>query len=187
MQGLKFLLFLFVLLPGILCKMADEKITYKAIGYFETSYNPATGAPRQALLKPDEKGLIVLKEQYSAALVELDEFEYITVLFHFHLAEGWEAEIRPPESKHRFGLFATRSPQRPNPIGVSVIRLDSISENTLYISGADAFDGTPVLDIKPYLPSVDCPKSKINEEAEKELGHHSDDFITDSVYLHSPD
>ena len=72
--------------------------------------------------------------------------------------------VRPPESDHEYGLFATRSPRRPNPIGLSLIKLDSISDNKLFVSGIDAFGGTPVLDIKPFLPSID---SKITEKNTK--------------------
>ena len=81
------------------------------------------------------------------------------------------------------GLFATRAPSRPNPIGFSIVKLEKIENGILYISGIDAFDGTPVLDIKPYLPSVDCIKSIQNELIEIELGHHDEDFIEDSTFF----
>jgi tRNA-Thr(GGU) m(6)t(6)A37 methyltransferase TsaA len=79
---------------------------------------------------------------------------------------------RPPASnpEYTFGLVATRSPNRPNPIGLATIKLEKIENGILYVSGADAFDGTPVLDIKPYLPSIDGVKSSKNELIEKELG-----------------
>jgi tRNA (Thr-GGU) A37 N-methylase len=79
-------------------------------------------------------------------------------------------------------VFSTRSPKRPNPIGLSIVKLESIKDGVLTISGVDVFNGTPVLDIKPYLPSVDCVKSIQNEFIEKELGHHDENFITDSTF-----
>ncbi len=159
-----------------------DTIEYQAIGYFETSNTPAKGAPRQGMLMPEKKGIIKLNQGFKESLNELDEMEYIIVLYHFHLAEGWESIVVPPESHHSFGMFATRTPRRPNPIGFSVIKLDSIHDLNLYVSGVDAFNGTPVLDIKPYLPSVDCPQSRINLEKEEEFGHHDNDFITDTLY-----
>jgi len=89
--------------------------------------------------------------------------------------------VSPPESGHRFGLFATRSPKRPNPIGLSVMRITHVDVETgvITLAGCDAFDGTPVLDIKPYLPSVDMVESDKNAKTEKELGHHDEETIKD--------
>ncbi|MBN1926338.1 MAG: tRNA (N6-threonylcarbamoyladenosine(37)-N6)-methyltransferase TrmO, partial [Prolixibacteraceae bacterium] len=111
-------------------------------------------------------------------------FEYIIVLYHFNEVERWEPIVNPPASdhEHNFGLFSTRIPKRPNPIGFSIVKLEKIKNGVLYLSGLDAFEGTPVLDIKPYLPSVDCPKSVQNEMIEKVLGHHDEDFIEDSTF-----
>ena len=124
---------------------------------------------------------IILDTIYEQALESLDQFEYIFVLFHFHEASGWEAIITPPESDHEYGIFATRSPRRPNPIGLSLIKLDSIINNKLFVSGIDAFNNTPVLDIKPFLPSVDYVVSEKNMVSEIYLGHHDEDFINDSL------
>ncbi len=160
-------------------------IIYHPIGYFETDYTPETGAPRQGILIADSKGKIILKPEYGGdALDFLDWFEYIIVLYHFDLAEGWNAHVEPPASnhEHNFGVYTTRSPKRPNPIGLSVVKLKKISGDTLFISGVDAFDGTPVLDIKAYLPSVDMIKSLQNEMIEIELGHHDELFINDSIF-----
>ncbi|MCK5536402.1 MAG: tRNA (N6-threonylcarbamoyladenosine(37)-N6)-methyltransferase TrmO [Bacteroidales bacterium] len=160
----------------------NKQMNIEPIGYFETNYRPSTGAPRQGILEPENSGKIILDKKYTGALLELDEFEYIIVLYWFDKMETWTPTIRPPESHHEFGMFATRSPKRPNPIGFSVIKLDSIRENILYLRGIDAFNGTPVLDIKPYLPSIDAIKSTKNEAVEEELGHHDEQFIDDSTF-----
>lgn len=162
----------------------NDNIVYHPIGYFDTEYTTKTGAPRQGTLVPEGKGRIILKPEYRDALDFVNWFEYIIVLFHFHLVQGWESHVEPPASNHEhdFGLFSTRSPKRPNPIGFSIIKLEKISGDTLFVSGIDAFDGTPVLDIKPYLPSVDMIKSVQNELIEKELGHHDDIYIKDSIF-----
>jgi len=162
-----------------------QPIIYKSIGVFHTKYTPKTGAPRQGVLMPEGKGTIEIYPEYQTALKDLDLFEYIIVLYHFSEVERWEPTVNPPASthEHNFGLFATRSPKRPNPIGFSIIKLEEIKNGILYVSGVDAFDGTPILDIKPYLPSVDCIKSVQNELIEKEMGHHDEDFINDSTFF----
>jgi len=164
---------------------AQKKITYSPIGVFHTNYTPETGAPRQGILMPETKGEIEIFPPYRSALKTLDLFEYIIVLYHFNRVVHWEPTVNPPASthEHNFGLFSTRSPKRPNPIGLSIVKLEKIENGILYISGIDAFDETPVLDIKPYLPSIDCIKSSRNECIEKELGHHDEKFINDSTFF----
>lgn len=159
-------------------------IQYTPIGIIHTGYSPGTGAPRQGILMPETKGTIELYPEYHCALNTLSLFEYIIVLYHFNEVERWEPTVNPPaaDHEHNFGLFSTRIPKRPNPIGLSIVKLEKIKNGVLYISGVDAFEGTPVLDIKPYLPSVDCPKSVQNEMIEKILGHHDEDFIDDSTF-----
>jgi tRNA-Thr(GGU) m(6)t(6)A37 methyltransferase TsaA len=163
---------------------ADSQITYSPIGFFKTGYTPETGGPRQGVLRPDGRGEIHIFEEFRPALKELDLFEYIIVLYHFSSAGKWHPTVNPPAAKHNhnFGLFSTRSPKRPNTIGFSIIKLEKIKDGVLHVSGVDAFDGSPVLDIKPYLPSVDNIKSEINERVEKVMGHHDEDFITDKTF-----
>ncbi len=161
-----------------------SEITYQPIGIFHTEYTPQSGAPRQGILMPEGQGRIEIFPEYIEALQTLNLFEYIIVIYHFHEVKTWSTPVHPPGSddQHEFGLFATRSPKRPNPIGFSVIKLNKIESGSLYVSGIDAFDGTPVLDIKPYLPSIDCIKSVQNELIESELGHHDEILIKDSTY-----
>lgn len=162
-----------------------KKIVYEPIGVFHSDYSPETGAPRQGILLPETQGKIEIYPKYRDALNTLGFFEYIIVIYHFSEVERWESRVNPPSSyeEHNFGLFSTRSPKRPNPIGFSIVKLEKIEDGILYISGVDAFEGTPVLDLKPYLPSVDCVKSIRNEYMEMEMGHHDEDFIYDSTYF----
>ena len=148
----------------------SESICFKPIGYFKTPYNKTTGAPRHGLLKPDTKATIELLEQYRGTLNMLEKFEYIIVLYFFNLIENWSPRF-DNIGKHEFGVFATRSPGRPNPIGFTVPKVDSIRGCTLYISGVDAYNNTPVLDIKPYISSVDIVNSRKNREAEYLFQH----------------
>lgn len=165
-------------------ELKNKEIVFKPIGVFHTSYTADTGAPRQGALEPDKKASIEIFPEYHAALHTLELFEYIIILYHFDKVQSWSPIVKPPAStdEHEFGLFATRSPRRPNPIGFSVVKLEKIENGILYISGADAFNGTPVLDIKPYLPSIDSFVSEQNHEVEQELGHHDEKFINDSTF-----
>lgn len=166
--------------------MQPISIHYQSIGVFRTTYSAATGAPRQGILMPEGRGTIELLPAYHDALKDLELFEYIIVLYHLNQIKQWEPHVSPPtaEHSHHFGLFATRSPKRPNPIGLAIVKLEGICEGVLQVSGVDAFDGTPILDIKPYLPSIDRVDSQQNEVVEKKLGHHDEQFISDpSFYL----
>lgn len=176
---------IFIFIFQITLSFSQDTIIYTPIGVFHTQYTPKTGAPRQGILMPETCGSIEIFPEYAEGLRFVSFFEYIIVLYHFSEVEKWEPNVEPPGANHQhnFGVFSTRSPKRPNPIGFSVIKLDSIRNNFLYISGVDAFDGTPVLDIKPYLPSVDNVKSLINELLEVEFGHHNEKFINDSTFF----
>jgi len=145
-------------------------IEYNPIGHFHTNFTPQTGAPRQGIIQPENKGTIEIYEEYQEALRDLEQYEYIIVIYHMHLSRKWHSIVRPPGSRRSFGLFATRSPNRPNPLGYSVIKLNGIDGTRLHVSGIDAFDGTPLLDIKPWLPSIDCPSNKKFLDIEKEIG-----------------
>jgi len=151
-------------------KQDPMKIVYRPIGIFHTELTPQTGAPRQGILQPENKGTIEVYAEYQEALRDLEKFEYIIVIYHMHLSKGWHTPVRPPNSSHAFGLFATRSPNHPNSIGFSVIRLDKVEGNILRVRGIDVFNKTPVLDIKPWLPSIDCPGGKMNLDIEEKLG-----------------
>ena len=118
-------------------------------------------APRQGRLFAGHPGRIELKPgmNFETALRDLDGFERIWVIFKFHENEGWRPTTRPPvppKGKDRVGTFASRSPYRPNPIGLSCVRLLKIEGLTLYVDEADLLNGTPVLDIKPYIPMADA-------------------------------
>ena len=123
------------------------------------------GLPRQSGLAPSLRSKIVFEPAYRVpeALRGLDGFSHIWLIWGFSESEGWSPTVRPPRlgGNVRMGVFATRSPFRPNPIGLSSVRLEGIEadgENglVLIVSGADLMDGTPIYDIKPYLPGVDA-------------------------------
>ncbi len=138
----------------------------KPIAHIKTDFNTKFGLPRQSGLVPELKGEIVFLPEYSRpeAFRELEGFSHIWVIWEFSEAkrEEWSPTVRPPRlgGNKRVGVFATRSPFRPNSIGLSCVRLEKISfENNravLRVSGIDMMNGTPVFDIKPYIPVADC-------------------------------
>lgn len=139
----------------------------KIIGHIETDFNTKFGVPRQSGLCDELHGRIVFENEYrvAEAFRGLEEFSHIWVLWKFSEAEReeWSPTVRPPRlgGNKKMGVFATRSPFRPNNIGLSCVRLDKISYDekdspVLYISGIDMMNGTPVYDIKPYVPVADC-------------------------------
>lgn len=137
------------------------------IATIRTGFPTKFGVPRQSGLIPELKGVIVFEPQFrnADALRGLEGFSHIWLIWEFSEAvrENWSPTVRPPRlgGNTRLGVFATRSPFRPNPIGLSCVKLDSIELNTpdgpvLHVSGPDLMDGTPIYDIKPYIPYTDC-------------------------------
>jgi len=133
-------------------------IEMQAIGIVHSPFKERFSAPRQPDLSMPSKGCIELNAglNFEQALTDLDSFTHIWVIYWMHLNQGWNPTVMPPRgSNTRRGLFSTRAPHRPNSIGLSVVTLSSIKKRTLFIEGLDMLDGTPVLDIKPYLPYAD--------------------------------
>lgn len=138
----------------------------KIIAYIRTDFPEKFGIPRQSGLVPQLKGRIIFEPEYRnpEAVKGLDGFNYIWLLWQFQGVERehWSATVKPPRlgGKKRMGVFATRSPFRPNPIGLSSVKLEHIEMTeqgpVLHVSGVDLKDKTPIYDIKPYLPYADC-------------------------------
>lgn len=128
---------------------------YSSIGHLSTPYEDK--APYQSVSDEDGEFSIALKEEFVPGLAELDQFQYIYVLYGLHRVQGYDLVVEPPwrEKSEGVGLFASRSPNRPNPVGLSVVKLYEVKDNQLFISNIDAFDGSPVLDIKPYVEDLD--------------------------------
>lgn len=134
----------------------------KPIAYIETDFPEKFGIPRQSGLVEELKARVVFLPEYQNkdATRGIEQFSHIWLIWDFSEAhrEKWSPTVRPPRlgGNVRMGVFATRSPFRPNPLGLSVVRLERVDEGkALYVSGADMMNGTPIFDIKPYLPYVD--------------------------------
>lgn len=128
-----------------------DPIVYKPIGVVYSPLKEPKGAPIQP---SGGKGLcaqVVLEKEFEQGLRDLEGFSHIVLLYHFHLSKGYALELIPFLDDRPRGVFATRAPRRPNPIGLSVVRLVGIEGSVLYIKDVDILDGTPILDIKPYV------------------------------------
>jgi tRNA-Thr(GGU) m(6)t(6)A37 methyltransferase TsaA len=127
------------------------------IGVVHSPFTEKMQAPRQPGVKEAAAGSVELftGNDFEHALEDLATFRYIWLIFWFDQAQGWRPKVLPPRSEKRRGVFATRSPHRPNPIGMSLVELTGIEGLVLSVGGIDLLDGTPVLDIKPYIPYAD--------------------------------
>ncbi len=126
-----------------------------AIGIVHAAQRVHHEAPRQSGLGRGSTGTIELRQGLQNGLADLSGFSHIWVLFWCHLARGARSQVVPPRDTRKRGIFATRAPQRPNPIGLSCVRLLRIEKRVLHIADHDMLDGTPVLDLKPYLSYCD--------------------------------
>jgi tRNA-Thr(GGU) m(6)t(6)A37 methyltransferase TsaA len=133
-----------------------KKIGYKPIGIIHSPFQAAAGTPIQGLAAKGKTGSIEIFDEYAGGLLSLGGFSHIIVLYHFHLARKYTLTTVPFLDDRAHGIFATRAPARPNPIGLSVLPLLEITpENLLIVANIDILDGTPLLDIKPYVPAFD--------------------------------
>jgi len=135
-----------------------ETVSYRPIGIIHSPFKENVGIPRQAVGASEVKGTIEILDDFSEGLQDLGDFSHIVVVFHLHLVKSPRLKAYPPWDGREHGVFATRSPYRPNPVGVSVVRLVGIDGNNLHISGIDMAEGSPVLDIKPYIPDLNPTK-----------------------------
>jgi tRNA-Thr(GGU) m(6)t(6)A37 methyltransferase TsaA len=131
-------------------------IVFRPIGVIHSSFRQQEGTPIQSALAGSAAGWIDVNPTYVTALQDLQELERIWVLYHLDRTAGFEPLVTPYLDTAKHGLFATRSPARPNPIGMSVLRLISVAGGRLDVAGIDILDGTPLLDIKPYVPNFDA-------------------------------
>lgn len=167
----------------------NTPITITPIAYIQTDFQEKFGIPRQSGRAPDLTAKIIFLPEFRSPdfFREIDGFSHLWLLFQFSATKdgGYSATVRPPRlgGNKRVGVFASRSPFRPNHIGLSCVKLISVNvsetETSLTVSGADLLDGTPILDVKPYLPFTDCIPDAI--------GGYATNHKNDSVEVCFPD
>jgi tRNA-Thr(GGU) m(6)t(6)A37 methyltransferase TsaA len=132
------------------------KIEFIPIGIIHSPFTKPEGMPIQPPGAAGVKGTVEVFEDFHPGLKDLEGFSHIILLYHFHCSHGFNLHVVPFLDSEPRGLFATRAPNRPNPIGLSVVQLDKIEDGVLHIRAVDVLDGTPLLDIKPYVPEFDA-------------------------------
>jgi tRNA (adenine37-N6)-methyltransferase len=136
----------------------QNEITLNPIGFLQSNLKQRYETPRQGVLAKGSNAVIHLnrKNNFEPAVKDLDGFDRIWVIYQFHLNKNWKPLVTPPRhTRNKVGVFATRAPYRPNQIGLSCVKLDKVNGLKIFISESDILDGSPVLDIKPYLPYSD--------------------------------
>ena len=134
--------------------MSGMKIELKPIGIIHSPYKTKEEIPIQAYLS-DEVGEVEVFSEYEDGLKDVEGFSHIMIVYIFHKSKGYSLHVKPFLDHVSRGLFATRHPNRPNPIGISTVRVLERKGNILKIKGMDVIDGTPLVDIKPYVPRFD--------------------------------
>ena len=132
------------------------EIRYKPIGVIHSPFTETKGVPIQSAVACDVDGTIEILPEYVEGLKDVEGFSHIILIYHFHLSRESTLLVRPYLDDQERGVFATRSPSRPNAIGLSTVRLLRIEGNLLYVKDVDVVDGTPLLDMKPYVPEFDA-------------------------------
>jgi tRNA-Thr(GGU) m(6)t(6)A37 methyltransferase TsaA len=132
-----------------------REIKYKPIGVIHSPFKDVEGVPIQPTGAQGVEGTVEVFPEYCAGLKDIEGFSHIILLYHFHLAKGYSLDVKPFMDDESRGVFAMRGPARPNPIGISAVRLVKVEGCTLHIEDVDIVDSTPLLDIKPYVPDFD--------------------------------
>src|SRR5579871_1128975 len=143
----------------------------QAIGYVRSPYKSTDQVPKGLGTQHQAEGILEILPQFEDGLTDIEGFSHLIVLWVFDRADGFELLGMPPSDNRPHGVFATRSPRRPNPIGFTVIELLGRDNRSLRVRGVDMLDGTPILDIKPYLSSVPAEKLRRGWLAEAQARH----------------
>ena len=145
------------------------------IGYVRSPYGETAQIPKGCGAKHEAEGVLDILPEFEEGLTDIEGFSHLFVIWVFHKVEGYALLGRPPTDDREHGVFATRSPYRPSPIGLTVVKLIRREGPRLYVHGVDMLDGTPILDIKPYLSSVPAEQLRrgwlAEAEARKESGN----------------
>ena len=136
--------------------MSGDRYCFEPIGLIHTPFLAKAGTPIQGVYAPQVRGTVEVFPAFEAGLDDVEGFSHLFLIYVFDRSEGYDLKCRPFRDDTERGVFAIRGPRRPNPIGLSVVRLLARQGNLLQVAEMDVLDGTPLLDIKPYVPDFDC-------------------------------
>ncbi len=149
----------------------DKEIAFRIIGIVHSPFKKPVGVPIQPAAAEGVKGTVEVFEGFAEGLKGIEGFSHIYLIYYFHLAKGGSLLVKPYMDENVRGVFATRAPSRPNRIGISIVKLVGVEGNILHVEDIDIVDGTPLLDIKPYVPEFDiregCKKGWLEENVHK--------------------
>ena len=136
--------------------MAAETVTFgmRPVGFVRSPYNDVSQIPKGPGAKHEAEGVLEILAEFEDGLKDIEGFSHVFVIWVFHQTQGYSLISTPPTDDRPHGVFATRSPSRPNPLGLTVVELLRREGSRLHVRGVDMLDGTPILDIKPYLTSI---------------------------------
>ncbi|MCD6176324.1 MAG: tRNA (N6-threonylcarbamoyladenosine(37)-N6)-methyltransferase TrmO [Candidatus Cloacimonetes bacterium] len=160
-------------------KFNNNEIVFKPIGIIHSPFKDRERMPIQTIGAQGVKGQIKIFPEFKDGLKDLDGFSMIILIYHFHLSTDYTLLVKPFLEDTIKGVFATRAPRRPNQIGTSIVKLESVEDNILHISNVDIVDGTLILDIKSYIKKIDCIESEkigwLEKKVDKFENKNSDD------------
>lgn len=145
-----------------------EEIRMRPIGFVRSAYDDTANIPKGCGAKHEAEGVVEVLPEFEEGLTDIEGFSHLFLIWAFHKSEGFRLRVSPPTDDREHGLFATRAPWRPNPIGLTVVKLLRRDGRNLFVRGVDMLNGTPVLDIKPYLSSVPAEELRRGWLAEAE-------------------
>jgi tRNA-Thr(GGU) m(6)t(6)A37 methyltransferase TsaA len=137
-----------------------KEVVYKPIGVIHSPFKVPRDVPIQSAAAKNVTGSVEVFPEYTDGLTDIQGFLHLILIYHFHLAQTYSLLVKPFLDEKLHGVFSTRAPSRPNTIGISVVRLTKVEKNLLQIQDVDILDGTPLLDIKPYVPEFDQRKAE---------------------------
>ena len=136
--------------------MESTKIIFSPIGVINTPFDKPVNMPIQSASASGISGTVEIYDEYVPGLKDIEGFSHIILLYAFHRSEGYKLQVKPFLEDVVHGVFSVRAPKRPNPIGISIVKLIEVKNNVLHVENLDILNGTPLLDIKPYVPEFDC-------------------------------
>jgi len=145
--------------------------TSQPIGFVSSPFRNTANIPKGLGAKHDTEGVLKILPEFHSGLTDIEGFSHLIVLWEFDRSKGFELLGTPPSDNRQHGVFATRSPYRPNPIGLTIVELERRDGSELHVRGVDMLNGTPILDIKPYLSSIPAEKLRRGWLAEAEARH----------------
>ncbi len=146
-----------------------NEIKYIQIGIIHSPFKEPKGTPIQPIAAQGIDGTVEVFQEYTEGLKDIDGFSHVILVYHFHLSKESSLKVKPFMDDQTHGVFSTRAPNRPNPIGISVVQLVKIEGNIIQVKDLDIIDGTPLLDIKPYVPEFDIRDAKKKGWLEKNV------------------